>query len=514
MYTKLFCVWYLSLAAFCAAGQQAGPTNAIKAPATLAELRERLAAIVKQPRYEAALWGIKIVSADTGKTLFEHDAQKLFSPASNSKLYTVALALQRLGTDYRIRTSLYSDARPDEAGTLKGDLVLYGRGDPTINARLNGGNFFKALAPLVAAVTNAGVKQITGGIVGDETYYRGPGYGSGWVWEDLENYYGAEISALTINDNYIQATVKPGDQPGAPCKLSLSPPTSYLTLSNQTQTIEKGGRRRIHFYRPLGENVLYVLGQMPMEEPAFTDDVTMHDPAAFFAACFKEALEKAGVSVAGRARSVNWLNTPSHPATCSNLVELGFVESLPMSDMAREVAKPSQNLYTDLLLAQVGEQARAADTRPDETSEDLGIRELAKFLTEAGVKRGDTLFEEGSGLGRDNLTTPDATVTLLQYMSRQKSAKAYYDSLPIAGVDGTLRNRMKGTPAAGNLRAKTGTLRWGISLSGYVTTAAGEKLVFSLMLNRYHAADPRASGRADLDVIGTMLAGFTGRSTE
>ena len=187
------------------------------------------------------------------------------------------------------------------------------------------------------------------------------------------------------------------------------------------------------------------------------------------------------------------------------------MESLPLRDIAREVQKPSQNLYTDLLLAHVGEKFRPADSPAGETSEDLGVRELNKFLAEAGIKRGEVLFEEGSGLSRNNLTTPNATVTLLQFMNRHKCAGAYLEALPIAGVDGTLRNRMKGTPAAGNVRAKTGTLRWANSLSGYVTTAAGEHLVFSLMVNRYYESRP---ARGDLDTIAVLLAGFTGRTTE
>jgi D-alanyl-D-alanine carboxypeptidase/D-alanyl-D-alanine-endopeptidase (penicillin-binding protein 4) len=196
------------------------------------------------------------------------------------------------------------------------------------------------------------------------------------------------------------------------------------------------------------------------------------------------------------------------------LVELGSIESPPMSDLVREVMKPSQNLYTDLLLAQVGEQRRPTGASAEATSEELGITELNKFLGEVGIKSGEVLFEEGSGLSRNNLATPNATVALLQFMSRHKYAEAFLQALPVAGVDGTLRNRMKGTPAAGNVRAKTGSLLWAASLSGYVTTAAGEHLVFSAMLNRYHSSDAKHSARADLDAIAVMLAGFTGRASE
>ena len=251
---------------------------------------------------------------------------------------------------------------------------------------------------------------------------------------------------------------------------------------------------------------------MPLGQTRYTEDITLHNPAGLFVSLFKEALARHGIEVGGRLRTLNWLDRPAAPPDYSQMVELGSMESPPLRDIAREVLKPSQNLYTDLLLAGVGERTRTNAVRPQETSETLGLRELNKFLAQAGIKKGDVLFEEGSGLGRDNLAAPNATVTLLQYMSQHPCAAVYREALPIAGVDGTLRNRMKDTPAAGNVHAKTGTLRWAVSLSGYVTTAAGEPLAFSLMLNRYHS--PGSSSRAGLDAIAVLLAGFTGRSTD
>jgi D-alanyl-D-alanine carboxypeptidase/D-alanyl-D-alanine-endopeptidase (penicillin-binding protein 4) len=506
--TTLSAACLVLLSAPCAPAQESKP------PATLAELRRRLNELVSQPKYDSALWGVKIVSLDSGKTLFEHNAQKLFSPASNSKLYTVAMALDRLGEDYTIKTTLFSQTKPNHRGTLKGDLFVYGRGDPTINARLHGSNIFNAFEPLVAALTNAGVRRIRGDLVGDESFFRGPAFGSGWAWDDLEFYYGAEISALTINDNTLQVSVKPGEELGKPCRLSLSAATALLSFSNRTETVAAGRRRTISFYRPLGQNVVYVSGEIPLDDPGYREDVTMHNPAAFFVSWFKDALAQRGIKLKGKLRTLSWQDRQMFPIDYTRMVELGAMESPPLRVLAREVEKPSQNLYTDLLLAQVGETTRLADTRPGTTSESLGIRELNKFLIEAAVKSGDVLFEEGSGLSRNNLTTPNATVALLQYMSRHKSARAYLEALPIAGVDGTLRNRMKDTPAAGNVRAKTGTLRWANSLSGYLATAAGEHLAFSLMLNRYHSSGPGASARNDLDTIAVLLAGFTGRSTE
>ncbi len=487
-------------------GQEAKPV------ATLSELQKRLSEHVSQPRFGAALWGVKVVSLDTGKTVFEHNPQKLFSPASNSKLYTVALALDRLGPDYRIKTSLYARAKPNRWGVLKGDLIVFGRGDPTINARQHETNIYKALEPLVSALTNAGVKRVAGNLVGDASYFHGPAFGSGWAWDDLEYYYGAEVSALTINDNALQASIKPGQRMGAPCELSLWPPTGYLTLSNRTETVTKGAKRNISFYRPLGENLVYVSGRMPRDDPGYTNDVTIHNPAGLFISFFKESLARHGIKVSGKLRTMSWVDRQVNPIYSAQLLELGSVESLTLGEIAREVLKPSQNLYADLLLAHVGEKLREAQTPLGETSEELGLRALNQFLAAVGVRRGDVLFEEGSGLSRNNLTTPAAIIGLLEYMSRQPCAKLYLDSLPIAGVDGTLKNRMNGTAAAGNVRAKTGTLRWADSLSGHVTTAAGEHLVFSIMLNRYHSVDPNHSARAEVDALAVMLASFSGRT--
>ncbi len=526
MHKTISCFCLLLLVTFKLSAQQAQ----VNAPITsLAELQSRLATHVNEARFAAATWGVKIVSLDSKKTVFEHDAGKLFSPASNCKLYTMALALDQLGGDYRIKTSLYSAVKPDKRGTLKGDLIVYGRGDPTINARLNGGDIYRALQPLVAALTNAGVRRISGDIVGNETFITGSPYGSGWAWDDVNYYYGAEISALTINDNTLRVSVQPGGKVGEPCQLSIAPLTSYVVLSNRTQTIAAGGKRDINFFRPGEQNVIYVTGQLPLDATNYSDEVTMHDPAKLFVMFFKEALQRNGIKVSGKVRTVNWLSPRAHLVNEAKWVELGAVESLPMRDINREVQKPSQNLYTDLVLGHVGALAgqrisnrtNVSDTtNHTETvigrisSEDLGVRELERFLKKIGVQRGDVEFEEGSGLSRNNLVTPNATVTLLDYMSRQAEAESYLRALPLAGVDGSLRNRMKKTRAEGNVHAKTGTLRWANALSGYVTTAAGERLAFCLMLNRYQAPDAEHAARNELDKIAVILAEFGVRTNQ
>ncbi|HYG35848.1 MAG TPA: D-alanyl-D-alanine carboxypeptidase/D-alanyl-D-alanine-endopeptidase, partial [Clostridia bacterium] len=382
-------------------------------PATLTELQQRIVDHVSQRKFSAALWGVKIVSLDTGRTLFEHNAGKLFSPASNAKLYTTALALDRLGPDYRIRTSLYAAARPNRRGALEGDLILYGRGDPTISARLHHGDLQSALMPLVTALTNSGVKRIQGDLVGDTSFFRGAAFGAGWAWDDLGYYYGAEVSPLTINDNTLPVTVRPGTRRGAPCEVTVAFAPACLTFRNRTETIEKGGMQSIQLFRSLDQNVVYVSGRMPMDDAGFTEPIPVRHPAELFISMLQEVLGRYGIQVKGRLRTVNWLDRQVEPMNCARMVELGATESLSMSQILREVQKISQNLYTDLLLAHIGEHSRIASDDPNLTSEELGIRELNKFLAEAGVQSGEVLFEEGSGLSRNNLTTPNATVALL-----------------------------------------------------------------------------------------------------
>jgi len=486
--------------------QSANTTTPI---ATLAELQTRINEHLGQARFVAALWGVKIVSIDSGKALFEHNARKLLQPASNAKLFTGALALDRLGPDYRIKTSFYAATRPDSEGTLHGDLIVFGRGDPSFAARFNNGDHGKSIEGLVAALVNAGVKRIEGDLIGDESCFRGPPFGSSWAWDDLQNYYGAEVSALTQEDNVVDLVFKPGANTGAPCLILVQPETAFLTFINRTRTVNRDGQRPIALYRPLGENVVYVSGQLPLGTN-HTDAVSVHNPALWFVTRLKQTLEQRGVTVSGRPRAMNWLDREANPLDVTRLVEISSTESRSLSEIVGKMMKPSQNLYAQLLLLQVGAIHQKTEDR-NQTTEEAGIAELQRFAAQAGIQRGELLFDEGSGLSRRALVTPNAIVGLLKFMGRHRYADIYREALPIAGVDGTLRNRMKGTAAERNVRAKTGTIGYVNTLSGYVTTAAGERLAFSLVLNAYDA-DGNNSIKDDPDPIAVMLAEFKGRS--
>jgi serine-type D-Ala-D-Ala carboxypeptidase/endopeptidase (penicillin-binding protein 4) len=477
---------------------------------SISELSAQITAHLGQPRLSRALWGVKVASLETGRILFEDHATRLMSPASNSKLYTAALALDHFGGGYRIVTPLFASVKVAENGTLSGNLIVSGRGDPSWKTQPRGGDFSQAFAPFVAEIKKAGVSRITGDIVADTTFFRLPPYGAGWTVEDLNEDYGAEISAITLEENYVDLRVVPSSVVGRACEFELVQPHAGLIFHNRTVTAPKGTSRTIHARRSLGGNTVYVFGELPIGGAEELLDITVPQPARWFAAALRDALVRAGVRVDGEPRSVAW---PDASPITRGAVQIGQIISPPLRELIRALMKPSQNLETDLIFAHVGETLRPADAPPWRTSEQCGVAVLRSFLRARGLPADEVRFDEGSGLSRNNLTSANATVALLSFMATHRDGAAFVDSLPIAGVDGTIRRRMKGTPAEGNVHAKTGTLRWANALSGYVTSAAGERLVFSVMLNR---SVPLTDGnsRTDVDAIAVMLARFRGRSNE
>jgi D-alanyl-D-alanine carboxypeptidase/D-alanyl-D-alanine-endopeptidase (penicillin-binding protein 4) len=482
--------------------------NAQQSSNTLSSLQARLGADLNEGRFAQAQWGVQVVSLDSGKILFEHNADKLMKPASNAKLYTTALALDRLGPDYRIKTSFYAAAKPGSDGVIHGDLIVYGRGDPSFSARFNDGDYKKALQPAVDAFQAAGIKQIDGELVGDESFFHGPAYGSEWTWDDLQNYYGAPASALSFQDNVIDLVFNPGEALGAPCQIVTMPATTFVTFSNRTETAETNARARIRIYRPMGGNLAYVWGRVPLGSTGQADAVSVNDPALWFVTMLKEALAQNGIVVSGAVREMNWLDRETAPLDLAKLTEVASVESRPLAEIVKQTLKPSENLYAQLLLLQVGAKVVESRDISDGNTEQAGVAEMRRFLRQAGIDRGMALLEEGSGLSRASLVTPGATVKLLTFMSRHRHREAFIDALPIAGVDGTLRNRFKGTPAEGNVRAKTGSLGYVDTLSGFLNDGGREKLVFSIMLNNYRETDPEHTGRAEIDKLVRMLVDY------
>ena len=511
------------------APNRAASTNARTAPATLAELQARIQEIVKQPALEPGFFAVKIVSLDSSQIIFEQDANKFVRPASNMKLYTVATAFDRLTPDFHFITSVYAREKVDD-GKIKGDLIIYGRGDPSIAARFNNGDYFKGINHLADRIVAAGVKRIKGDLVGDESYFHGAPLGSGWEWEDLTWSYGAPVSALSINDNAIDLNVKPGERVGAPVTYTTGPPSaSFLSIVNRATTSAKGSRSALRIYRGLGANTLELSGTIPLGDAGWVGGVAIPDPALAFVTMLRDALVKRGVKIDGRVRTVNSRTggsvIPAYPANEQKIgippIEIASLQSPVFSEIAAHTLKPSQNQYTELILRTLGRNPRvldstgntealSGDAQSASDDEAAGLKMVRDFLRQAGIGENDVELNDGSGLSRNDLISANTTVQLLTFMSKHKYFAQFRDALPIAGVDGTLRTRMRGTPAEGNVRAKTGSLSSVASLSGYVTTAGGEHLVFSMMLNNY--PDAAAVRRDSIDAIAVLLASFAGKT--
>jgi D-alanyl-D-alanine carboxypeptidase/D-alanyl-D-alanine-endopeptidase (penicillin-binding protein 4) len=500
---------------------QASPTPTpdvaqIRAAATtrsLTELQARITQVLRKPEFEAAMIGIKVTSLTSGKVLFEENANKLLRPASNMKLYTVSAALDRLSPDFRFVTSVYANAKPDVAGVVNGDLTIYGRGDPSLAARFNNGDYFKGINDLAARIVAAGVKRVEGDLVGDETYFVGPQYGSGWDWDDLTWWYGAEVSSLTANDNALDLFVKPGAQVGAPAVITTGPPDPLLTIINKVVTSERKTKRNLTVYRGLAADQIEISGSIALDDRGYEGGIGISRPALLYAYLLRSALAERGVVITGKTRTTGPVITVAGRTTdTSRLTEIATLQSPPLSVVAAQTLKPSQNLYTELILRTLGKVAPLPLTpaNANRTSEEAGVEVVKAFLREAGVGASTLALTDGSGLSRDDMVTAEATLQLLTYMHNHRHAAVFRDALPIAGVDGTLRNRLKGTPAENNLRAKTGSLSSVASLSGYVKDAAGEDLVFSIMVNNF-PRDTEVRSQC-IDPIVTLLAAFASRT--
>lgn len=495
-------------------------------PATLADLKSRIDEIVRQPALEPGFFAVKIVSLDSGQVIYEQNANKFVRPASNMKLYTVAAAFDRLTPDFHFVTSVYAKEKLED-GKVKGDLIVYGRGDPSIAARFNNGDYFKGINDLADRIAAAGVKRIKGDLVGDESYFNGAPVGSGWEWEDLTWSYGAQVSALTINDNAIDLNIRPGDRIGAPVSITTGPPSSsFMTIVNRATTTAKGTRGDLRIYRGLGANSLEITGTLPVGDAGFVGGVSIPDPALAFVSMLRDALLKRDVKIDGRVRTVtassggSMVPGVSSAATAQpqNMtappppVEIASLPSPAFNSIAAQTLKPSQNQYTEIILRTLGrtQPPVSTETVRMRDDEEKGLEVVKALLRQAGVSDNEVALNDGSGLSRNDLISANTTIQLLTFMSKHKYFPQFREALPIAGVDGTLRTRMRGTPAEGNVRAKTGSLSSVASLSGYVTTAGGEHLVFSMMLNNY--PDAAAVRRDSIDAIAVLLASFAGKT--
>ncbi len=462
---------------------------------TVEQLRSRISQRMMHPALRRGRVGVSIATLD-GKTVFAQDADKYFLPASNMKNFTVAAAIERLTPDFRFVTSVFADAAPDGEGVVRG-LRIFGRGDVSISTSFTNGDHYQRLDELARRIKAVGVRRIEGGITGDESHFRGSGFAPTWEAGDLQWYYGAQVSALPLNDNAVDLSVRAGAA-GQPCVVTVTPPSTVVSIVNRCVT---GRGASLSVNKLLDRNVIEVSGTMAPGSDAYRGYIAVSRPAEMFVALLKQRLEKEGIIVMGEARVL-----PPGAAAPPGQVEIVRFESPRFAEIAAKTMKPSQNLYTETILWTLGEQTRGGSSADSST---LGLQAVRSFLQESGIAPDEVVQYDGSGLSRRNLVTPASLVRLYTWMARQsRYSYAWMGSLTVGGVDGTLRNRFKGTTAAGNIRGKTGTLDQVSALTGYVTTAGGQQLVVSVIVNGVPELRERTSA---IDDIVVALAAFDGR---
>ncbi len=461
--------------ACCGAKKQSAASK--KATARFASRVEALLGIIPTNKGE---WGLLIVDAESGETLYEQNADKYFVPASNMKLFTTALALAKLGPEYRFHTTLETRGVISSEGVLGGDLALVGRGDPNLSNRKFpyelkeefDGPPEKGLVELADALVAKGVKEISGDVIGDDSYFPRERYPNGWEIDDMVWEFGAAISAIVVDDNTVALTLTPGDQAGNPVQAAVTPATPDFTVENDVTTSAADVKSELTLTREPGSNLVVVKGSLPAKSAPRKLVLAIEEPAQHAATLLKRLLEERGVRVAGvaRARHVR-AEFGGDPAILAEHV------SVPLGDAVKLINKISQNLHTEMLLRTVARQS-GVWASPDEL-----MKVPADFYAAAGIAPGDVIQTDASGLSRHDLVTPRAIVALLSFAQQQSWFGPYSASLPVAGLDGTLEDRMKNTLAAGRIHAKTGSVEHVRTLSGFADTPGGRRVIFSFLSN-------------------------------
>ena len=474
---------------------------------TRVEMRHAIDSMVAQPKFSNAHWGILIVDPESGDTLYSRNAGKLFMPASNQKLVTGSVALTLLGPDYQFRTA-FAARGPVEGGVLRGDLLVIGRGDPSMSDHMRG-DVMQALKAVPDSLRAHEIRYVSGRLQRAGDAFPDAWHGFGWAWDDFDFAYSAGVDELFFNEGMFQVTLRGSPREGARASTKVRPDIGYPSLRAMVTTIRRpdsvpsadGTSRAPRLRSPSASmdsatNVVTITGEMYPND-SLTIDVAYRDPGLAYLYAIRKALVDQAVTVEGGV-------DPRPPRDSAAQLDTLFVmKSPPLREILPALEKPSQNQIAEILFKTLGLERTGVGTA------DSGRAVIERQLIGWGIAPTSFAVRDGSGLSRHDYIAPDAIVRVLDVMRKSPNFVVFRDALPLAGVDGTIANRMRGTPAAGNVHAKTGSLDKARSLSGYATTANGRVLIFSVLCNNWTTTSREVDQVAD--AIGVRLAGLTGR---
>jgi D-alanyl-D-alanine carboxypeptidase/D-alanyl-D-alanine-endopeptidase (penicillin-binding protein 4) len=456
--------------------------------AELRQLRADIIAATQRPGVSRASWGVVVDSLDRRDRLFDLNSTRLFVPASIAKLVSVATAAEAVGWDYRFETTLLATGSISE-GTLSGDLLIVGSGDPSIGGR-GGGD----ISAFVAALKAAGLTRIEGRIVGDDDALEEPRPQLSWAWDDLGYTTGALFGALNLAENRTVVSVAPGPVAGAPAILSLDTRSVGRAIVNRTVTGPAGSAMLVWPEQRPGEPSLTIAGSIPLGSQTTPLGISTGNPTVWFASVLRSRLLEEGILVTGEAIDVDDLTPPPNRTEATTLFRY---LSPTLAEMAHPLLKDSINLYGEAFM-------RLNVDRGSFPTNDAALEGLRKRLTAWGLPEDSYQLVDGSGLSRRDAISPEAVMMILQRMFDASGASPFLAALPVAGVDGSLATRMKGTAAEGHVWAKTGTMSNIRSLAGYITTQGGERLAFVIVINNFEGTGTDANQA--IDAIAVRLA--------
>jgi serine-type D-Ala-D-Ala carboxypeptidase/endopeptidase (penicillin-binding protein 4) len=467
----------------------AGPAH----PA-LSVLQQDIDTILQAAPLSHSYWGVLAKSLKSGDTLYSVNADKLMMPASNMKIVTLAAAAEQLGWDYTYETKLFAAGSISD-GLLSGDLVVVGSGDPSLVAA--DGMADRVFGDWAQRLKQRGIRAVTGRVIGDDNGFEKETLGAGWMWDDLPTDDSAGVGALQYNESAAKVSVAPGPAAGDAAAISIDPAGSGLMVVSSVTTGAAASRTSIGVRRLPGRTKLELGGTIAAGAAASTLTVSVDNPTQYYVTALRTALIANGIDVRGPAVDID--DVRDAPATAGTPV--ASYRSPPLSVLAVRLMKVSQNQYAETLLKSVSAAPGVVPTAA------AGWRAALTIFERWGLPAGSLIQRDGSGLTRYDFVTPEAIVLILTHVDRDPRLRGPFEaSLPIAGRDGTLANRMKGTPAEGNVRAKTGSMTAVRGTSGYVTSADGEPLVFCILANNYDA--PASTITAAEDTIIVRLAQF------